>query len=579
MNYKLIGKDVASLATVFSNRGIGMEILNANEKHLHDPFLMKNMEEAITLVNKHVDNKSRFIIQQDPDADGYTSTSLLVQYLKRLGVQKISVMIQPNKEHGINIELLEELLEDFEYSKETADNFIVIAPDASSNEHDIHKKVAIDKGIDVLVLDHHEAESYSPYATMVNPSLDDYPNKNISGVGVVQKFAKAYDIRYGYDFSDDYYDLVAVGMIADMIELTTTETVYMVQRGMREINNSFLKALYKKQDYSIKGIISPTKISFYIAPLINATTRAATLEEKRIITDAMLTNEPILIPSTKRGAREGDTEDIHENAVRLMTNIKSRQGREVDKALNLVEEIIKEKDLNKHKLLIVDYEGKFNKSYTGLIANKLMGELQKPVLIGKVGEDDILSGSGRTYDKSALADLRGFLSESGIVDYAEGHAAAHGFGVKIDKVPELLDYADKKLEGISFDPIHRLDFIIDYPQMNQMHLNLLDTIAKMDSYWGRGFEIPVFMIKDLPVAKKDVEITGDFGRQTLKINTPHFTALAFRLSDEKVEKFVNNEQNTVDLIATASISEYRGRKSLTLFMNDFEIKRSAKYFF
>lgn len=575
MKYRLIGQDEASLANIFRNRGLkSTDILGVTEKALHNPFLMKNMEKAVDKVKEHLDKESLIVIQQDPDADGYTSTALFYQYIKRVAPDaSLVVLIHEGKAHGIDLKSVMNLIED-ETVMANYNSVLVVSPDASSNEHDVHKKL-FDLGIDVVILDHHEAESYSPYAVMVNPSLDDYPNKNISGVGVTQKFAKGFDIKYGYDYAEDYYDLVAVGMIADMIEITTPETIFMVQKGMSNVNNEFLKALYQKQAYSMKGAVTPTGISFYISPMINAVTRTATLEEKLMVCKALCNQTKVEVPSTKRGKKEGDTEDMHEQTVRIMANIKSRQGREVDKAINIVESIIEEQELDKNQLIVIDAQHQFSKDFNGLIANKIMAEKQKPVLLGN-STNGILGGSGRTYDKSDLPDLRGFLNESGIVNFAEGHAAAHGFGVNVDRVPELVNYANEKLAGLDFTPNYRVDFTMQYSKID---LAFLEQLTQLSPYWARGIEEPFFLIKDVPVSCKEVEISGDFDSNTLKITKSGFTAMKFRLPDDKVQAFVDNEQVVMDLIGRVSINEYRGKKSLTIFMEDFEVKRTQTFYF
>ena len=210
LRYDLIGNNSDDIYNIFKNRGVNPDsVMKLNESALHDPFLMKNMKEAVELIHHYIENDDRLIaIQQDPDADGLTSTALMFMYLTDCYPElhkRLRVFIQPGKAHGIQVNVLKELIA-------KGDEFcLVIAPDCSSNEEDVHKEIK-DLGIEVVVLDHHDADKYSEHATMVNISLDDYPNKNLSGVGVCQKFAKAYDEAYGFEFADKYYDLVAVGI-------------------------------------------------------------------------------------------------------------------------------------------------------------------------------------------------------------------------------------------------------------------------------------------------------------------------------------------------------------------------------
>lgn len=573
MKYKLLGKNEKTLEQIFQNRGVPLSnILGITQYDLPDPMTMYNMELATRLLYLHIKKNNYIYIQQDPDADGMTSTALLYQYIKKCypDFKNIAVGIQKGKQHGIDVDAI------LEIEEETGVSFsLIIAPDASSNEFDVHKRLMSELKKDVLVLDHHEAEKYSPFATVVNPSLDDYPNKNISGVGVVHNFTKAYDREFGFDYSDSFYDLNAVGIIGDMIEITTPEAVYIVQRGMSEINSPFLKALYAKQDYSMKGEITPTSIAFYIVPLLNAVVRAGSPEEKRLVLEAMLTLEDYPVPSTKRGAKEGDTETICEQAVRIMSNVKAKQARIVDKAISLVEAKIESENLNENQLLVVDTENKIEKELTGLIANKIMNKYQKPTLIGS-SNGKVLAGSGRGYDKSSLPDLRGFLNASGMVNYAEGHPSAHGFSIDIEKVSSLLDYSNEELKDLDFTPQHLVDFEWDYQEIDY---SFLEELTRLNGYWARGLDEPYFVIKNIPVQKSMVEISGDFDSRFIKIKLPNLTLLKFKNSFEKVEPFTKNQMTRIDIIGRVSMNNYQGTKSLQIFMEDFEVVGSQRFYF
>lgn len=576
MRYKLLGENRSTVEQIFSNRGLdtGLLLKSNDPSVVHDPFLLDNMEEAIDLVKKHIDQDSLIYVQQDPDADGLTSTALFILYLKSIYPDmRYEVGIHEGKQHGFDMKRIKELID----SGKKPD--IVVSPDASSNEHDKHLKLK-NMGIDVLVLDHHEADRYSKSALVVNPQLDNYPNKNISGVGVVQKFARAFDMKYrrgDTTLSDSHYDLVAVGLVADMIEITTPEAVYMTQQGMSNINNTFLEAMYERQSYSMGNKVTPMGIAFYIAPLINAVTRTATMEEKELVLRAMLETARVEVPSTKRGNKPGDKEVLQEQAVRIMTNIRSRQRRMVDRAVETVEKKIEEQELEDDQLLIIDVNHKFERELTGLIANKIVSERQKPVLIGsqsKCGTE--LLGSGRTYDKSSLPDLRGFLNESGIVEFAEGHGAAHGFGVKLDRVSELTNYANKELSDMDFTPQHEVDFIWEEKDID---IPFLEELIRLESFWARGIEEPYFMIKGLRVPKSAVSLTGTFDLKTFKIELDKFSIIQFRVPVNKVQPFIHNASTTIDLIGRVSLNEFRGKKTIQVFMEDFEVKESKKFYF
>ena len=160
---------------------------------------------------------------------------------------------------------------------------------AGSNEYEIHKALA-ERGIDVLVIDHHKADRYSDYACVINNQLDDYPTKSLSGVAMVYKFCRFMDNVLDTDYSNNYLDLVALGVTADVMDMRPYETRYLVSCGLENFKNPLIKALYVKTKYSIdkSGGLSPYNLAYYIAPLVNATTRVGTKSEKMTLFESML---------------------------------------------------------------------------------------------------------------------------------------------------------------------------------------------------------------------------------------------------------------------------------------------------
>lgn len=178
---------------------------------------------------------------------------------------------------------------------------LVIVPDASSNEYDKHKKL-LDRGIDILILDHHQAEKVSQYACVVNNQLCDYPTKSLSGVGIVYKLCQYLDLLLKENQADKFLDIVAVGLVGDMMDLRDFETHYLVQEGLKNLENPFIKGMAEKNKFSLGETLSPIGVAFYIVPLINAITRVGTPEEKMLLFESMLNWKAYdLIPSTKRG--------------------------------------------------------------------------------------------------------------------------------------------------------------------------------------------------------------------------------------------------------------------------------------
>ena len=577
MNYSLIGTNSDSIFNIFKNRGVNPNsILSLSEKDILDPFLMKNMDSAVETVYKFIKNDTRLIaIQQDPDADGLASTAQIYMYLTDCYPElrdRLRIYIQPGKAHGIQIE---EIKKDIENGDEFC---LVIAPDCSSNEGEVHKELH-ELGITTVVLDHHDAEKYSEYAVMVNPFLDSYPNKSLSGVGVCQKFSHAFDIKYGFNFSKEYFDLVAVGLVGDMIEINTPESIYMVQQGLKSPKTAFMKSFYKARSFQLGEQTTPMGIAFYITPLLNATTRVGTIEEKELLTRAMCEKEFLEVPSTKRGSKPGDTEVIQEQAIRIMNNIRARQNREVEKAMAVLEDQIKDGALDQNQIIILDSKGEFSSEFNGLIANKFLQRYKKPILVGKERVYDgvkVFSGSARGDDKSTLPNLKSFLNNSGKVIYAEGHESAHGFAIPSGTQKDLELYFNEELANEVFEPVYKLDFIQDFSEIS---VEALKEITRYATYWARGLEEPVFLLKNVPVFKGDIESKGDFENQLVKFKAGPLQFVKFSVPFEQVQQLTKNQKTTVDVIGKITMNNFRGESNLQIIAESLVVKESKKYYF
>ena len=302
----------------------------------------------------------------------------------------------------------------------------MVAPDSSSNDYEIHNILHNNYGMDVLVLDHHEADHESTDACIINNQLCDYPTKSLSGVGIVYKFCCYLDEILGTNNANLFLDLVALGMIADVSDLRDFETRHLISKGLESINNPFFKTMVEEQAYSLKNEITPIGIAFYIAPYVNATIRMGTIEEKTLLFESMLDFKAYdLIPSTKRGC-SGQEETRVEQACRICGNVKNRQTKARDQLLEEIESFIEEKNLLQNKLLIIPFEKEANRNLTGLVANILMSKYQRPVLLlNKTIDEDTKEitweGSGRGCEKSKLVDFRGFVLKSTFSKLAEGH--------------------------------------------------------------------------------------------------------------------------------------------------------------
>ena len=215
---------------------------------------------------------------------------------------------------------------------------LLIIPDAGSNDYKELKKLK-DRGIDVIILDHHEAEYVSEDAIVVNNQLCDYPNKNLCGAGIVYKFLQALDDYYFEMSADDYLDLVALANIADVMDITELETKRLIDKGLENVKNPMFKAIIDKRAYDIKGQVTINNVAFYIVPVINAIIRVGSLGGKDLLFQGFLEKYQTF-KYKKRGEDELVDEIIYNKVAREGTNLKAKQTREMDKYLKDVFKLI-----------------------------------------------------------------------------------------------------------------------------------------------------------------------------------------------------------------------------------------------
>ena len=539
MRYQLIAprdEAMSAVEQVLHNRGIKLEDMDRfkypSQNDIINPLELEHMHEGVQMLMKHVGQNDKIFIQVDSDCDGYTSAAILINYLNCLFphfVQtKISYRIHDGKQHGL---LTETIPEDIK---------LVIAPDSSSNDYEQHEELH-NRGIDVLVLDHHEAEKYSEYACVINNQMCDYPTKALSGAGVVYKFCCYMDELLGTSYADDYVDLATAGIIADVMPLKDFEIRQIILKGMQGFRNPLLKTMVAEDNFHFQGkALTPFNIAWYIAPYINAITRSGTMSEKQVVFESMIEFLAYkTVPSTKRGCK-GQFETRVEQAVRTCKNVKNRQTKSKDSALDAVLQTIEDENLLENKILAIRLDPKYaaDKNLTGLIANGLLDSYCRPILIlNKIEEEGKVywRGSGRGYDKANLGSLRDLLETSGLVEYAQGHAMAFGVSIPEENYEALVQYVNEAYKDFDCAPIYSVDLIWD--GIKDLSSKAFAEIADEEKIWGKGVEDPLIAIEGFRVYGKQLKLYGmDKGKPTLNIQLDDGSSLVkFKSSEEEYE--------------------------------------------
>ena len=558
MRYKLIGVNdylIDPIKTILNNRGITdiEKFLNLDESVVNDWRLLKNIEKAIDCLLTHIKAKSNIFVQVDSDADGYTSSAILINYLKSIFPNiNIKWELQEGKEHGIILD------------KVPSETNLVIVPDSGSNQYEIHSALK-KRGIDVIVLDHHECEKESEDAIVVNNQLSpEYPNKNFSGAGIVYKFCKAIDEHLGINKADHFLDLVAVGNIADMMDMRELETRYYVLKGLKNINNSFIKALLKQQEYSINGEINIMNIAFYIVPLVNAAIRVGDEEDKINMMKSFLeSNETVYYK------KKDINESIQTATARRLYNLKNKQNRLRDKGVELIEKRIEEKRLLSNKVLIVNVTDILDKNLTGLVANQISRKYKRPVLLIRQREKStIFGGSARGYEKGVLKDFKQFLQDINQFIFCEGHKNAFGFEIEAEKLIEVNNIINDLLKDVEIDVNeYEVDFIIPSEQFD---IQFIYSIHKLKDLWSNNVEEPLIAITKISVNKEVIQLIGK-NKNTLKFKNRNIDFIKFNYSEEEFKKVFNGECFVMEVVGRCSINQWDGKEIPQFIIEDFNI--------
>ena len=575
MNYRLIKNSLNDIdnpkQTILLNRGIEnwKQYLNLNEDCIHDFNLLKNIDKAVGCFIKHIENKSRIHIIVDSDVDGYTSASMVYRYIKQLGKDiNVTYSLHTKKQHGIS--------EDIEIPKDCE---LLIIPDAGSNDIEQCKEL-VEKGIDVIILDHHICDKENDFAIVVNNQMCDYPNKNFCGAGIVYKFLKAIDEELWEDYADKMLDIVALGNISDVMDMRECETRYYVDLGLSKIRSKLFKALIEKQSYSMNGVVNITSVQFYVTPILNSMIRVGSAEDKDLLFRAFIETDEVF-KYKKRGETEESDEDIYTRAARLCYNAKNRQGKEVQKGVDAIDELIQEKEIYKDKVMFINVSDILGETLTGLVAIKIAEKYNRPCLLlrrQKVREDGSLyyGGSCRNFDNSPIESLKDFLDSTGTFEFVQGHDNAAGISIPRENVTKSIELCNERLADIDFQKCFNVDFDIN---ASDLSVGFIKAIDEMKDIFGQGIKEPLVHIKNIPIWSENFFVMGKNSNSWKVINDEGYAFVKFNVDVDKDEVLQIYNSNldreeeyslgNIDVVGTVSINNYNNILTPQIIIKDY----------
>lgn len=568
------------IKNILLNKGIKNEdidnFIRPNNSQIESENLFETVEYAEKMLEKALKYHYKIAILFDCDVDGYTSGSIMYQVCNQLGLHT-DIIVHDDKEHGLDDKTMERV-------QELQPNLLII-PDAGSNDlKQIH--ILLMNKINVLILDHHEIEvcnnelfQFETHITIVdinnvnetyecvimnNQSERNIKDKAMTGVGVTYKFIKYLENNgHSHLNADKYLDLVAVGMIADVCDLTQLQSRYYVQEGINRIksklnDNYFIKYIYDKINYNICGIIDITTIAFKFVPLINSLIRFGTYEEKILLAKAISNVQD------KISSKDKNDISIQEYVYKLCNKYQKEQKKTVDDNMKIINEQISKYNLNETPVLVCNAKD-MDKNLLGLMATKVSGTYHKPSIIMRNTGSDLYSGSARGFGVNSFKDL---CEKSKLFDKTVGHDNAFGVSIEKNNISKLYEY----VKTLEFEPfIYSIEEIF---QGRDLNLNIVKSVADYDFLWGCGIEKPKFVVENINVDKKNIHILGE-NNNSIRFISNGITYVKFNCEGHIIDKLSNLKDNDyvlLHIIGSFAENRFNGSKSYQVVVDEIDLE-------
>lgn len=560
--------------------------LNTKESDTHDSMLFNNITKALELFKScAIGENKKVFVKVDSDVDGFTSSAYIIQFIKSISpTTEVLFDISFNKTHGIY----------YKDVKDIENLNLIIVPDAGSDSIEECKRISEMKNVPILILDHHEFNNLDihNYATVVNCTDGHYPNRNLSGVGVVHKFCLAYckENNIPLEKANRYLDLVALGMIADNIDLRDYEARYYVIKGLSEDNqnNSFIKEMILRfeNEFSLGNTIN--NFGWTIAPNINAMVRYGTKTEQYDTIRALIgeKEDREYQPRRPRGSDKNSEKppiEIHslqKTMARVCCNAKGRQDSKVKKYLETFIDKITAEHLDDNSIIVVDGTDIMDEhTVTGMLANKLAFHYKRPTLVLNRKDENNYGGSGRGYGKGEIANFKDFLTELKLFNKVAGHPNAFGIDINQNNISKVIEECNKRINVTDLVQVYEVDFEIE---AHRLKVESVCSVAEHYDIWGNGIEEPRFAITNLIIPACEIKGVQREGSDYVGFISFTYNGIKFIKKYCKKEDFFNmtardrktlgKNRKTINLtlIASFELEEYDGIKKPVVVIKDFE---------
>ena len=532
------------VAKILSNRNILeremqeddiKKFLNPTRDDFYDPFLLPDMEQAIERIEQAINNNEKILIYGDYDADGITSTTILIKFFKEIGVEVDKYIPNRLEEgYGINNKALEEI------KNRGIDLIITVDTGITANDQ---VKYANELGLDVIITDHHEPSDEIPKAVAVIDAKrknNQYPFNQLAGCGIAFKLTQAISIKRKLDLSKylKNLDIVSIGTISDLVPLVDENRV-IVKLGLmlvKQTKNIGLRKLLLKSQ--LKEVDS-TSISFGITPRINAAGRLGNQY------DAL----NLFI-----------TEDVKE-AERLSEVLNSYNIERQKIGNKIYEEAISQLKDEEKNCIILGKED-WHHGVIGIVSSKITEKFNKPSIL-LCFEDNIAKGSGRSVQGfdlyKAISSTKEYLLGFG------GHTMACGLSLTVKNFEkfkkEITKYID---ENLDISKLEKEIYIDEILTIDDLDIEKIKELKSLEPFGEENPE-PIIMYENVEINGIRTLSENKHLKLSLKKNDKIIDAIGFNLG-ELAEKYKIGD--TIDIVGNIEINSFNGKDLIQIRLID-----------
>ena len=549
----------------FTNKKEIYNYLNSDTSLLHDPFKLKGMSEAVSLIADDIENGNKILLSLDYDVDGIISGAIAFLGLSTIGARCSYILPHRIKDgYGINERIIE-------YARENSVDTIITFDNGIAAFEPI--KLAKNYGIKVIVTDHHDIPftydenqekilNYVDADLIINPKQHDceYPFKGICGGVIAYKLIEAIYTKLNKksESLNEFIALAAIATICDVMELRdeNRSIVYHGLKNLERISNPGLKELLNL--YGIERKITSDDIGFKIGPCFNSSGRLSTASKSLDLLTLSNDEIPGIPEYLKNLAKE-----LYE----LNQRRKDITKHAFEKAISLIE-ANKMYDEN----IILIYLEKVHESIAGIVASRVKERYNKPVIVFTDSEE-IIKGSARSIESLDIFELISIHKEM-LLKFG-GHPMAAGMSIEKKNLNEFFDKLRISISEYSVPnyKTYAVDMILNFSQLN---ISLANSLKSFEPY-GKGNEKMIF--SSLKVSISDIKIIGKNSnvlKMKIKQSEIQREFICFSDIDSIIKKigdkvkvtsdynFFIDENDTFDIIYTVGINVFNSTERLQL---------------